>query len=209
MVLRFPLGRGDALPETRLEGERCYLRPPRDRDWKGWAMLRDASRAFLAPWEPVWPVDALSHDAYRRRLRRYAQNWQNDSGYAWFAFRNEDDQIIGGITMSNIRRGVVQSASIGYWIGEPHAAQGYMTQIIHLLLPFAFDHLGLHRLEAACLPNNEPSKRLLERTGFEREGLARKYLCIAGQWRDHVLYAQLGEDWRTTQWRRNWRGKSV
>lgn len=183
-------------PETALWGERLYLRPPRRRDWRQWAELRALSRDFLTPWEPTWASDALSRASYRRRLQRYAEEWERDEGYAFFLFRKDDDQLLGGITLGNVRRGVAQCCSFGYWMGVPFAGQGYMTEAVRLALRFAFGTLGLHRVEAACLVHNEPSRRVLEKTGFSREGLARGYLKIDGAWQDHLLFAILREDLR-------------
>ena len=183
-------------PETALWGERLYLRPPRRRDWRQWAELRALSRDFLTPWEPSWASDALSRTAYRRRLQRYAEEWERDEGYAFFLFRKDDDQLLGGITLGNVRRGVAQCGSFGYWMGVPFTGQGHMTEAVRLGLRFAFVTLGLHRVEAACLVHNEASRRVLEKSGFVREGLARGYLKIDGKWQDHLLYATLREDFR-------------
>jgi ribosomal-protein-alanine N-acetyltransferase len=98
------------------------------------------------------------------------------------------------LTLANIRRGVAQAGSIGYWVGAPFAKQGYMTAAVRALVPHCFSALRLHRLEAACIPGNDASIRLLEKTGFTREGYARRYLCINGVWQDHLLYARLQDD---------------
>ena len=196
-MILFGLGRLYAPPGSRLEGTRVYLRPPRFGDWRAWSRLRAASREFLTPWEPTWPADALGRGAYRRRLRQAALEWRDDAGYGFLLFRREDDELVGGVTLSHVRRGVAQTATLGYWIGAPFARQGYMTEALRCLLPFAFGRLALHRVEAACLPRNEASRRLLDRIGFREEGFARQYLRIDGAWRDHVLYALLGDDpWR-------------
>jgi ribosomal-protein-alanine N-acetyltransferase len=176
---------------AQLEGRRVFVRPPRDADWRGWAELRGQSRDFLMPWEPVWPSDALGRAAFRRRVRMVGIEWREDLGYSWLLFRRGDGALLGGITLSNVRRGVAQSGSLGYWIGEPHARRGYMTEALQLLLPYAFDHIGLHRIEAACLPHNAASRGLLTKLGFVEEGYARQYLRINGNWQDHVLYGLL------------------
>jgi ribosomal-protein-alanine N-acetyltransferase len=182
----------DALPVV--EGEGVFLRAPQMTDFSEWAALREASRDFLTPWEPVWPEDDLTRGAFRRRLRRYAEDMGSDMAYPYFLFRRTDSALLGGLTLTNIRRGVAQAGSLGYWIGAPFAHQGQMTRAVRVLLPFAFGALGLHRVEAACIPSNEPSRRLLERCGFRREGVAREYLCINGIWQDHLLYARLQGD---------------
>ncbi len=174
-----------------IEGDGVYLRAPQTGDYAEWAGLREASHAFLTPWEPTWPADDLTRSAFRRRLRRYAEDQRTDQAYAFFLFRGGDDVLVGGLTLANLRRGVAQAGSLGYWIGVPHARQGYMTAAVRALIPHAFATLRLHRLEAACIPTNAASISLLEKTGFAREGYAREYLCINGLWQDHLLYARL------------------
>jgi ribosomal-protein-alanine N-acetyltransferase len=148
----------------------------------------------LTPWEPSWPPDALSRTSCAR-ITRYAEDWRTDQGYNFFIFRS-DETLVGGLGLSNLRRGVAETASLGYWTGEPYARQGFMTSALPLVLDFAFERLRLHRVEAACLPTNVPSRALLMRTGFQQEGYARDYLLIDGKWQDHLLFAILREDWR-------------
>jgi ribosomal-protein-alanine N-acetyltransferase len=181
-------------PLPIIEGDGVYLRAPQMSDYSEWTTLREASRAFLTPWEPTWPSDDLSRSAFRRRLRRYAEDQRADTSYAFFLFRRSDDALVGGLTLANIRRGVAQAGSLGYWIGEPFARRGLMAGALHGLVPFAFGSLRLHRLEAACIPSNAASIRLLEKMGFAREGYAREYLCINGLWQDHLLFARLSGD---------------
>lgn len=175
-------------------GEGIYLRAPQMGDFPVWAALRQESRSFLIPWEPTWPADDLTRGAFRRRIRRYLQDIRDDAAYPFFVFRAADDAFAGGLTLSNVRRGVTQSCSLGYWIGAPFARQGLMSAAVAAVLPFVFEHLRLHRLEAACLPNNAASIRLLEKVGFTREGFARRYLRINGIWQDHILFAMLEDD---------------
>jgi [ribosomal protein S5]-alanine N-acetyltransferase len=182
----------EAMPAVT--GAGIYLRAPQSGDHAEWAALREISRGFLTPWEPIWPSDDLTRGAFRRRLKRYADDQRSDVAYAFLIFRSDDDALVGGLTLANIRRGVAQAGSIGYWVGAPFARQGYMTAAVRALIPFSFQNLRLHRLEAACIPGNAASVSLLEKTGFQREGYARKYLCINGTWQDHLLYARLQED---------------
>jgi ribosomal-protein-alanine N-acetyltransferase len=180
---------------VRLEGDGIYLRHPRDGDWTEWAELRAASREFLQPWEPTWGRDALTRIAYRQRLRQFEAERREGSGHAFFIFQRGDDALIGGITLSNIRRGVAQAGTIGYWVGERFARQGYMTAALDSLADYAFGRLGLHRLEAACQPHNEASRELLRRFGFAEEGRARLYLLINGRWSDHLLFGLVRDDY--------------
>lgn len=174
-----------------LRNARVQLRVPEMGDHEAWAGLRLRSREFLTPWEPLWPSNDLTRSAFRSRVKHYWREIEEGAAYPFFIFSADDRDLLGAITLTNLRRGVAQMATLGYWIGEPHARRGYMTAALSLIKDFAFDHLQLHRLEAACLPHNLPSIALLERSGFEREGYARAYLKIAGQWRDHLLFACL------------------
>jgi [ribosomal protein S5]-alanine N-acetyltransferase len=183
-------------PLPTVEGEGVYLRAPQMADFAEWAELREASRTFLTPWEPTWLHDDLTRAAFRRRLKRYAEDLRTDQAYPFFLFAKTDNALVGGLTLANVRRGVAQAGSLGYWMGEAYARQGFMTAAVQALIPFAFGALRLHRLEAACIPSNIASVRLLEKTGFTREGFAREYLCINGVWQDHLLYALLKTDVR-------------
>jgi ribosomal-protein-alanine N-acetyltransferase len=177
-----------------IAGAGVALRVPQSSDHAEWAALREASRSFLTPWEPIWPDDDLTRGAFRRRLKRYADDQRNDLAYAFLIFRSDDNALVGGLTLANIRRGVAQAGSIGYWVGAPFARKGYMTAAVRALIPFCLQTLRLHRLEAACIPANTASISLLEKTGFTREGYARSYLCINGAWQDHLLYARVSGD---------------
>jgi ribosomal-protein-alanine N-acetyltransferase len=177
-------------PESglRIEGEGVRLRPPRASDYAEWRELRAISRAFLQPWEPTWPADDLSRAAFRRRLLAYARDREAGVAYPFFVIRASDEALTGGITLSNVRRGVAQMGSVGYWCGRPYARQGLTLGAVKALVEFSFRTLSLHRLEAACIPENAPSRDLLRKAGFVEEGFAQAYLKINGAWRDHVLF---------------------
>ncbi|PSC04650.1 30S ribosomal protein S5 alanine N-acetyltransferase [Alsobacter soli] len=177
-----------------VRGQGLLLRTPRLEDFDAWSALREASREFLKPWEPIWPADDLTRSAYRRRLKRYAREIEEDAAYPFFLFRERDGALLGGLTLGMVRRGVSQAATLGYWMGQAFAGRGYMTAGVRLAAHYAFDTLRLRRIEAACVPYNLPSMKLLERVGFQREGYARQYLCIDGLWQDHLLYALLRSD---------------
>ncbi|ACB94370.1 GNAT family N-acetyltransferase [Beijerinckia indica] len=178
---------------TFVRGDGVYLRPPEMRDFEAWAGLRERSRSFLTPWEPTWPGDDLTRTAFRRRLRRNEQEIANDEAYPFLIF-NTKDVLLGGLTLGQVKRGVAQSATLGYWMGAPHAGKGFMGRAVRAVVGFSFATLRLHRIEAACLPHNEASIRLLEHVGFTREGYARAYLRINGSWQDHLLFALLESD---------------
>ena len=188
--------RSTTLPDVDAEirGQEVYLRPPSMGDYSAWAELRALSRQHLTVWEPQWARDELARSAFRRRLRQYQREMRDDHGYAYLIFREADAALLGGLTISNVKRGVAQTASLGYWMGMPHIGRGHMTNAVRAMIPFAFGTLALHRLEAACLPHNAPSSRVLEKVGFRREGTARRYLKINDIWQDHDLYALLHDD---------------
>ena len=180
-------------PESglRVEGEGIVLRPPRASDYAEWRELRAVSRAFLQPWEPTWPRDDLTRGAYKRRLSAYAHDLERGLAYPFLVFRQEDGAMVGGITLSNVRRGVAQMGSIGYWVGQDYTRRGYTVAAVNAVTRFAFLRLGLHRVEAACIPTNDASRGVLLKAGFKQEGLARAYLRINGIWRDHLLFGMI------------------
>ncbi|MFA7432488.1 MAG: GNAT family protein [Gemmobacter sp.] len=180
----------------RIETERMSLRLPVHGDHRAWADLREHSAAFLKPWEPTWAGDHLTRRAFTTRVYWSARAEAQGTALPLLLIRREDGVVMGGITLDNIRRGPAQSGTIGYWIGAPHARQGYMREAIGALVHHAFTVLDLSRIDAACLPENAASRGVLEKSGFKYEGVAQSYLQIAGRWRNHVLYANLRTDRR-------------
>ncbi|WP_426043998.1 GNAT family N-acetyltransferase [Caulobacter sp. DWR3-1-2] len=178
-------------PGPRLEGDKVFLRLPRLSDYKAWSALRTQSAAFLEPWEPTWPKDDLTRAAFRNRLGAYARELETGEAFPFFLFRRDDATLIGGVRLFHIRRGVAQSAVLGYWIGQPYARRGYMLDGVRAAVDFAFGEMGLHRLEAACMPENAASASVLLKSGFLEEGYAPAYLKINGEWRDHRLFGMV------------------
>ncbi len=170
------------------------LRVPEYADFPAWSELRARSKDFLQPWEPIWPADDLTSAAFRHRIARYRQEMRADIGYAFFLVERASDRLLGGLTLANIRRRAAMSATLGYWMGQPYAGKGIMSGAVPAICRHAFDRLALERIEAACLPENLGSIRVLEKAGFRREGFARGYLSIAGARRDHLLFARLKSD---------------
>lgn len=176
-----------------LRGQGVTLRSPQASDYAAWSTLRDLSRAHLQPWEPAWPEDDLTRTAFRRRLSIYERERELGNAWPFFIF-DQEDRLAGGITLSNVRRGVAETGTVGYWIGLPYAGQGLATASLRALSAHAFGALRLHRLEAACVPTNQPSRRVLEKAGFRLEGRARAYLKINGTWADHLLFGLLADE---------------
>jgi [ribosomal protein S5]-alanine N-acetyltransferase len=145
-----------------LTGQRVFLRAPRATDYTAWRDLR--------------------------RARRGREEAKAGTDYAFFIFTRSDEELVGGITLSNVRRRAAQFVNLGYWMGHKFAGQGYMTEAVSLVVPYCFETLGLHRIHAAFLPDNQASRRVLEKNGFTEEGYAEHYLQIDGRLADHVLF---------------------
>ena len=180
---------------TALFGPDIALRTPEMRDYEQWMELRVSSENFLRPFEPAWSADDLTKRSFRKRLDFYNKGQKDGSSWSFFVKSRHDQQLLGSLTLSNIRYGVISSGSLGYWIGQQYARNGHMSEALSVLLPFAFKTLNLHRLEAACLPDNHASIALLQKSGFQQEGVARKYLQINGVWQDHLLFALLEDEY--------------
>jgi [ribosomal protein S5]-alanine N-acetyltransferase len=176
--------------------ERLLLRLPEYADYRAWADLRERSADFLIPWEPAWAADHLTRRAFTARVQWAARVHGQGSALPLFLIRLSDDALLGAITLDHVRRGPSQSGTIGYWVGQPYARQGYMREAIGGLVRHAFTVMDLSRIEAACLPENTASRGVLEKSGFKYEGVAQAYLQINGRWRNHVLYANLRPDRR-------------
>lgn len=182
--------------KLRIETERLTLRQPEMGDFQSWTSLRAGSVDFLSPWEPAWASDHLSRKGFSNRVYWAQRAIASSSAVPLFLIRREDQVLLGAITLDHIRRGPAQSGTLGYWVGAPHARQGYMQEAIAGVVHHAYDRLDLSRIEAACLPENHASRGVLEKCGFKYEGVAQSYLQINGRWRTHVLYAALRPDRR-------------
>ena len=181
---------------VRIDTDRMILRPPVHADFRAWSSLRNQSAVFLKPWEPSWSSDHLTRKGFVNRVYWANRSIAQGTALPLFLERRSDRQLLGAITLDNIRRGPAQAGTIGYWIGETFARQGYMREALIAVGHHAFEVLDLSRLEAACLPENAASRGLLEKSGYKYEGVAQSYLQINGRWRNHVLYANLRNDRR-------------
>ncbi|MBO9630443.1 GNAT family protein [Shinella sp. M31] len=190
-VFRFLSRQSDTV---ELADDRHLLRLPRFHDYRQWYQLRSESRRFLEPWEPTWRGDELTESSFRARVIRNEQEFSSGQAVPLFVFERAEKTLLGGLTVGYIRRGAAQCCMIGYWMGERHAGQGHMFGALKLVIPYIFSSLQLHRIEAACIPDNTRSIRLLEKAGFRQEGYLREYLKINGEWRDHVMFSLLAAD---------------
>lgn len=197
-----PLGWLSTVAGLRLTTERLTLRPPARGDFTPWSALRRSSQDFLKPWEPAWSSDHLSAASFRRRVGWARREIVAGRAYPFLIFAPQEPMaaehrgLVGGLTLEHVRRGAAMSGALGYWLGQPYVNNGFMSEAIMALAAFAFNDLDLSRLEAACLPENFASRRVLERCGFTQESLAVNYLQIDGAWRDHLIYERRRPDRR-------------
>jgi ribosomal-protein-alanine N-acetyltransferase len=182
--------------KIRIDTDRMVLRPPNHGDYRAWSDLRRDSAEFLQPWEPSWSADHLTRKGFVNRVYWANRSIAQGNAVPLFLAKRNDRQVLGAITLDNIRRGPSQAGTIGYWIGAEYARQGYMREALLAVVHYAFEVLDLSRLESACLPENKASRALLEKCGYKYEGVAQSYLQINGRWRNHVLYANLRGDRR-------------
>jgi [ribosomal protein S5]-alanine N-acetyltransferase len=185
-------------PELELVGARVLLRPLRADDWESWRDVRRRSRAWLEAWEPrpePSAADPISdREAFRARCGAWDRQRHFDAAYGFGLFRI-DGRFAGEVSLGSVQRGPFQSAFIGYWIDEALAGQGYVPEGVVLLLRYAFESLRLHRLEAAIVPRNGPSRRVVEKLGLRDEGTSVRFLQIQGVYEDHIRYAITADEW--------------
>ena len=184
---------------VRIETDRLTLRAPQHGDYREWAALREESRAFLAPWEPTWSADHLTRRSFTNRVYWAQRSVASGRALPLFLFDREARTLVGAVTLDNVQRGPSQAATLGYWVGERFARQGFMSEAVVAVVHYTFTTLDLSRVTAGCLAENGASRGLLEKCGFKYEGVAQAYLQINGRWRNHVLYSNLRADRRGTK----------
>lgn len=182
--------------EFHINTERCYLRLPKLNDFESWVNLRKNSEEFLSQWEPNRDSNFYSSSLFRSRVKWARQNFKEKKVIHAFIFRREDGSLMGAVTLDNVRKGAAQSGSIGYWLGKSYIKNGYMREVASAFIFYIFKNFDLSRIEAATLPENKPSRSLLEKIGFKYEGVAQSYLNISGRWRAHIIYSLLRDDRR-------------
>jgi ribosomal-protein-alanine N-acetyltransferase len=182
---------------TTLYGRRLQLRPILVSDFEAWREVRTRNHDWLTQWEPQrqanQPDPTNDRDAFAVRCSARQRERQLGTGYGFGIFAN--DVLCGEINLSTVQRGPFQSAYVGYWADEKWAGQGFVPESLVVLARFAFDELGLHRIQIAIIPRNTPSRRVVEKLGIRVEGLAERYLEINGVWEDHLRYAITAEEW--------------
>jgi ribosomal-protein-alanine N-acetyltransferase len=192
------MAQGAATLAARIETGRLVLRAPRTGDVNG---LRGALRknaAHLLPWTAASPAhqDPASLSSVSRSILRDRREWRAGRRFAFLIVPRADERsIIGRITLGGVLWGVFQNAHLGYWIDSDQQGLGLMTEAVRALTCSALSTGKLHRVQAAVMPHNAASQRVLEKVGYRREGFAQRYLCIAGKWEDHVLFGTTTEEW--------------
>jgi ribosomal-protein-alanine N-acetyltransferase len=180
----------------RLEDGPTAIRPTAPDDARAQLALRMANRAHTGPWDPARDESFYTEAGQRLELDLDQRSWAAGSAYAFAVLDIErDDRLIGRVALSNVVRGPWQNATLGYWIDQGSLGRGHATRAVLLVLRFAFEHAGLHRVQPAIIPRNARSVRVAEKAGFRLEGRALRYLKINGVWEDHDVYALTVEDW--------------
>ena len=177
--------------ENELIGRKIILKKPKKENWKEWAELRQKSRNFLQPWEPIWPNNFLTKKSFSNFINIIEDSIKKKTGYNFFIFKKETNNLMGGLSLTNFKTEEYKSITMGYWMGEEYAGKGYMKDSLKVICNYCFNNLKLNRIEAACLPKNLISKKVLLSVGFKKEGYAKKYLSINGKLEDHLLFAKI------------------
>ena len=182
-----------------LSGRRVGLRPLAPEDFGSWKAVRRHNAKWLEPWEPQRSPDGTDPVGDRRAfgMRCSARDRECQLGTGWGFGIFLGPVLIGEINLSNVVRGAFQNAHVGYWVDRDHAGQGYIPEALVVLARFAFETVGLHRLQVSIVPRNRSSRRVVEKLDLRCEGLAERYLEINGVWEDHLRYAITAEEWRS------------
>jgi ribosomal-protein-alanine N-acetyltransferase len=185
--------------QFEITGQKVILRPPQYSDWKAWADERKKNKLYLQPWEPLWSINELERSSFVKRVRMFERLSHNDQAYSFLIYKSDNEDFIGEVNISNVLRGIIQSCTIGYWIAKDCEGKGMMSESLELVKEFIFNELKLHRIEAACLPHNIPSLKLLLKNGFIKEGTARKLLKINDKWQDHTVLSFILDDFKKSK----------
>ena len=196
-VRRIPHPSGVNATSMRLYGKRVMLRPLESKDFEAWSEVRNRNSSWLLPWEPQVPLHtadpAKNREAFSNRCAARERERTAGNNFSFGVF--VDGAFAGEVNLNNVIRGAMQCGTIGYWIDEARAGNGYIAESVILLARFAFDELRLHRIEVCVIPRNRNSRRVMEKLQFREEGLSVRFLEINGVWEDHLRYGFTAEEW--------------
>ncbi|MFS0558942.1 GNAT family N-acetyltransferase [Brevibacillus sp. 179-C9.3 HS] len=178
-----------------LHTDEILLRPLQQKDAAELLELRLRNHDFLQPFEPIRSASFLTLAEQQEQISQAQKAFELGTAYAFGVFSRESEKMVGRVALSNVTRGAWQNATIGYFMDLTCNGKGYTTSAVKLALHFAFSDAGLHRVQAAVMPRNKPSIRVLEKNRFRQEGLSLRYLQINGVWEDHLIYALTAEEW--------------
>lgn len=180
----------------RLSEHPTAIRPFARGDLDELVVLRQANRPHTEVWEPLRDPSFYTRAGQRAELDLDVRAWDQGLGYAFaIVALDERERVIGRVALANVVRGAWQNATLGYWVAHDATQRGHATRAVRLVLRFAFEHAGLHRVQPAIIPRNTASQGVARAVGFRHEGLAQRYLRINGAWEDHDIYALTAEDW--------------
>lgn len=174
--------------------ESIYIRRLELDDAQSWLDLRRKNYDFRSQFIPMLPDRYSSLNEQRKVIEQVIENWEKGLGYGFGVFLSTHHQLIGRVNLNHVVRGAWDNCLIGYFIDQELNGRGYATEAVRQAVDFAFHQVGLHRVEAAVLPFNKASIRVLEKCGFRKEGYAKHYLKLNGKWEDHLIYAITQED---------------
>lgn len=177
------------------ESERIYIRPLKLTDTESLLQMRLRNREFVRLFEPIQKESHFTYEGQREIIEGVITNWEQGSGFGFGIFLKATEELIGRVNLSNVVRGAWDSCTIGYFLDELQNGKGLTTQAVHLAVQYAFEEADLHRVQAGVMPRNKGSIRVLEKSGFQFEGLAKFYLRINGKWEDHNIYSITQEFW--------------
>ena len=200
VALRHPASSLRRQAQPRIRARRVVLRPLAPADFDVWREVRLHNEGWLVPWEPRRPASlpdpTRERHAYEARCSARERERATDHAYPFGLFLGGDElQLIGEINLNNVTRGALQSATIGYWVDQRHAGNGYVAEGVVAAMRYAFEQLSLHRLEICIVPRNTNSRRVMDKLAIREEGTALRFLEIAGTWEDHVRYGITVEEW--------------
>lgn len=188
---------GGPISEVRIETERLILRHGRPSDVVAVVDYLKSNREFHRPYEPRRPELFYTEKYWEQALREDVARYRTDSGLRLFLFpRGRENMVVGTVHFNNIVRGAFHACHLGYMLDQQQQGKGLMHEALEKAIGFVFEPMNLHRIMANYLPENQRSAKLLERLGFRREGIAKDYLLIDGQWRDHVLTSLVSSRWK-------------